>query len=104
MLGSTFKDFVIHTTTETTAKNLGSVITSYVKFSAIQCDIQPIEEATRAKTWGEDIEATLQIWCDEALNVGDIIVYNNEAYAIEKVIDWISYRNYAIKKVDVEIG
>lgn len=103
MLGSTFKNFVIHTTTKTTTKNLGREITFYTISTPIQCDIQPIEESTKTKTWGNDIESTLQIWCDEDLNVGDVIVYNNEAYVIEKLIDWVSYKIYAIKKADIEV-
>lgn len=104
MLGSTFKDFTIYTTTKEATKNLGNILTTYLKKTAVQCDIQPVEESAKAKTWGNDIEATWQVFCDEDMNVGDVIIYNNKSYSIEKKIDWISYKIYAIKKVDVEVG
>lgn len=104
MLGSTFKDFTIYTTTKETTKTLGNVLTTYLKKSAVQCDIQPIEENTKTKTWGNDIESTWQVFCDEDMNVGDIIIYNNKSYSIEKKIDWISYKIYAIKEVDIKVN
>lgn len=104
MLGSTFKNFVINTTTKTTTKNLGREITFYTISTPIQCDIQPIEESIKTKTWGNDIESTWQVFCDEDMNVGDIIIYNNKSYSIEKKIDWISYKIYAIKEVDIKVN
>lgn len=104
MLGSTFKDFTIYTTTKETAKTLGNVLTTYLKKAAVQCDIQPIEESTKTKTWGNDIESTWQVFCNEDMNVGDIIIYNNKSYSIEKKIDWISYKIYAIKEVDIKVN
>ena len=104
MLGSTFKDFTVYTTTKTTTKNLGREITYYTISTPIQCDIQPIEESTKTKTWGNDIESMWQVFCDEDMNVGDIIIYNNKSYSIEKKIDWISYKIYAIKGVDIKVN
>lgn len=99
-----FKDSTITTTTKTRIKDKGQVITSYYLDKTYDVDMQPIEESTKTKTWGNDIESTWQVFCDEDMNVGDIIIYNNKSYSIEKKIDWISYKIYAIKEVDIKVN
>ena len=98
-----FKDSTITTTTKTRIKDKGQVITSYYLDKTYDVDMQPIEESIKAKTWGNDIEATYQFYSDIELAVEDVIVFKNKPYMIEKVIDWISYKIYAIKEVDVRV-
>ena len=99
-----FCDSIITKTTKTVIKNRGQVITSYKPTESFSVDIQPIEQSTKTKTWGNDIEATYQIYSDVDLAVDDVIVFKGKPYQVEKVIDWISYNIYAIKEVDVKIG
>ena len=98
-----FKDSTITTTTKTSIKDKGQVITSYTLDKTYDVDMQPIEESIKAKTWGNDIEATYQFYSDIELAVEDVIVFKNKPYKIEKIISWISYNIYAIKEVDVII-
>lgn len=98
-----FKDSTITTTTKTRIKDKGQVITSYYLDKTYDVDMQPIEESRKAKTWGEDIEATYQFYSDVDLAVDDVIVFKGKTYMIEKIIDWISYKIYAIKEVDVRV-
>ena len=99
-----FKDSTITTTTKTRIKDKGMLITSYTLDKTYDVDMQPIEEATKVKTWGKDIEATWQMYTDIDLEEEDVIVYNNKSYSIEKKIDWISYKIYAIKEVDIKVN
>ena len=103
MLGSTFKDSTITTTTKARIKDKGQVITSYYLDKTYDVDMQPIEESIKTKTWGNDIEATYQIYSDVDLAVDDVIVFKGKPYKVEKMIDWISYNIYAIKEADVII-
>jgi hypothetical protein len=88
----------------TTRNEIGQEINTYTKSSTpIPCDIQPIDEKSYKYTWGEDIEATFQVFCDELFKVDDIIVYENKIYKVEKISDWTDYRIYAIKSSDEEV-
>ena len=98
-----FCDSTITTTIKSTIKDKGQLITSYFLDKTYNVDIQPIEESTKTKTWGSDIESTYQFYSDLDLTVEDVIVFKNKPYKIEKIIPWISYNIYAIKEVDVII-
>lgn len=99
-----FCDSTITTTIKSSYKDKGQVITSYALYKTYDVDMQPIEEATKVKTWGKDIEATWQMYTNIDLEEEDVIVYNNKSYSIEKKIDWISYKIYAIKEVDIKVN
>lgn len=102
---SYFYNNEIYLATKSTARNeIGQEIDGYVrKITAIKCDVQPIDEKGVKYTWGEDIESNLQVFCDELLEVDDIIIFNNKVYQVEKVIDWGDYKIYAIKSSDIEV-
>lgn len=97
------KDIYLATFT-TTRNEIGQEINAYTKSpTPIPCDIQPIDEKGIKYTWGEDIKATFQVFCDELLKVDDIIVYKDKVYKVERVIDWSDYKIYAIKSSDEEV-
>lgn len=98
-----FCDSTITTTVKSSYKNKGQLITSYTLDREYNVDMQPIEASRKAKTWGEDIEATYQFYSNVDLAVDDVIVFKGKTYMVEKVIDWISYKIYAIKEVDVRV-
>ncbi|WP_346879024.1 hypothetical protein [Clostridium sp. UBA7791] len=100
------KNASIETTIKTTYKNnIGQVIIEGWKKNGnvYRVGIDPIDIKAIKCTWGEDIEAKYQVYADEELLIGDIVVWKNKVYEIEKAIDYINYRIYAIKSVDVEV-
>jgi len=99
------KNASIETTIKTTYKNnIGKVIEGWKKNGNIyRVGIDPIDIKAIKYTWGEDIESKYQVYADEELHVGDIVVWKNKAYEMEKAIDYINYRIFAIKSVDVEV-
>ena len=100
-----FKNCTIITTKYTEVENsVGHPIKSYAKDVDYMVNIQPIEQKQVEKTWGSDLESTYQMYFDEMLNVGDVISWNNRAYEIEKVIDWVNYKLYALNESDVIIN
>ncbi|WP_040191051.1 hypothetical protein [Clostridium culturomicium] len=101
-----FKNTEIEATKKTTIKNeVGQLVATYVKTGILyKVNLQPIDIQAIKKTWGEDIESKFQIYADELLGVGDIILINSKSYEIEKHIPWNSYNIYAIKDVEVIIN
>jgi hypothetical protein len=89
----------------TTTKNeIGQEIHGYTKGTAsTSCDVQPIDEKDIKYTWGNDIESRYKVFCDESFEVGDVIIWRDKVYEIEKIIDWIDYKIYAIKSSDEEV-
>ncbi|MBS5937757.1 hypothetical protein [Clostridium sp.] len=99
-----FKNSTVYLTTKTKAKNkIGQLIEVYKKDKAFYGDIQPIDEKALKYTWGEDIKANLQLFADENTQVNEIIVCDDKSYKIEKRIDWIDYKIYALLEADVEV-
>ena len=100
-----FKNATIYTTTKTTSRNeIGQMISTYVKDKAVEVNIQPITEESKAREWGSDIEAQYNVYTDDYFNVDDLISYNDKAYKVVKVIDWQSYRLLAISVTDEVIN
>lgn len=100
-----FKNATIYTTTKTTVRNdIGQMISTYVKDKAVEVNIQPITEESKAREWGSDIEAQYNVYTDDYFNVDDLISYNDKAYKVVKVIDWQSYRLLAISVTDEVIN
>lgn len=101
-----FKNTEIETTKKTIVKNeVGQLVEGYVKSGVkFMVNLQPIDIKAIKNTWGEDIKSKFQIYADESLGVGDVILINNKSYEIEKHIPWSSYNIYAIKDVDVIIN
>ncbi|WP_195954410.1 phage collar protein [Clostridium tertium] len=99
-----FKNKTVYLTIKTKTKNkIGQFIEGYKKDKSIQCNIQPMDEKAIKYTWGEDIKASYQLFSDEDIPVNNILVYDNKTYKIEKKIDWIDYKIYALLEVDVEV-
>lgn len=99
-----YKEDLYLTTMSTTRNEIGQEIDGYVKnHIPIKCDVQPIDEKGIKYTWGEDIESNLQVFCDELLEVDNIIIWKGKVYQVEKIVDWTDYRIYAIKSSDEEV-
>lgn len=82
---------------------IGQVIESYIKDKSYKCDIQPIDERLYNYTWGNDIKSNLQMFCNESLQVNDLLVINDKPYKIEKKINWDDYSIYALLESEVII-
>lgn len=95
----------VYTTLKTTIENeIGQVEEGYKKDRLFKGDIQPINAYSKATQWGSDVISEKELYCDEALFVGDILVYNNKSYEIEKAIEWDDFNIYALKGVDIVVG
>ena len=100
-----FKNATIYTTTKTTSRNeIGQMISTYVKDKAVEVNIQPITEESKAREWGSDIEAQYNVYTDDYFNLDDLISYNDKPYRVVKIIDWQSYRLLAISVTDEVIN
>lgn len=100
-----FKNATIYTTTKTTVRNdIGQMISTYVKDKAVEVNIQPITEESKAREWGSDIDATYNMYSDAHLQIGEIISYNNKSYKTTKAIHWNTYNLYALLEADVEVA
>ncbi len=101
-----FKNKTIETTIKTKVKNkIGQLVDEGYKKdgNSYRVNVQPMDIKAIKYVFGEDIIADFQMYCDELLNVKDIIVMDNKTYSIEKAIPWNTYNLYAIKSVDVEV-
>lgn len=99
-----FYDYKLSKVIETiTVDEIGENIKTYLKDKPFEGDIQPVDEATRVRTWGKDVVGTLTLYADESLNVGDIVHYK-KPYRIEKTIDWVDYKMYLLEEVKVIIS
>lgn len=93
----------IYTTIKTKNKNsLGQIVESYKKYKMFLADVQPLTQSRLVKEWGENLKSTKEIYADVKCKVGDILIYNNEAYEIEARVEWDDYSIYAVKEVNVE--
>lgn len=92
-----------HTTTKETQKLYGKEVNTYKKSKEFRCNIQPIDEKAIKYLFGMDIKGSYQMYTDIKLSVGDIIIYNNKTYSIEKIIAWHTYNVYSLLDADVEV-
>lgn len=101
-----FKNADIETTIKTKIKNeVGQLVEAYTRGNnSIRVNIQPIDIKAIKYTWGEEIKSQFQMYADELFSVGDIIIWKNKTYEIEKHIPWNSYNLYAIKDKVVVIS
>ena len=101
-----FADDELYKVIQDKIKNdLGQVVTTYTKERLpYMVNIQPIEEKSVKYTFGEDIESTLQAYVEKEMNfnIGDVVVFENIAYEVEKKVVWKSYDIIALKRVDIE--
>ena len=101
---SYFYNKEVYIITKTKVKNdLGQIIENYNKSKSFKADIQPMTEKSMTRTWGRNLEATLEMYTDIALKVDDIVLYNNETYVIEARVNWDSYSIYALKDCDINV-
>ena len=85
--------------------DLGQVMTTYTKEQLpYMVNIQPIEEKSVKYTFGEDISSTIQAYVEKEINfsIGDVVIFENLAYEVEKKVPWKSYDIIALKRVDIE--
>lgn len=91
----------LYKTIYTTIKNeAAQLIKGYKRADIFMGDVQPIEDRTY---WGNDVKSNIQLYCDEDLNVDDIIFYNDKTYVIEKKIPWDDYNLYALLEKGVKL-
>ena len=87
-----FADIIMYKTKKIESNHAGHISTSYTKLEdAYYVNIQPIDEKAIKYTWGSDIKSNSSMYSEVDLKVGDIVVINDKAYAIEKKI---AYRFY----------
>lgn len=99
-----FYKFIVGVYKETQEiNNIGQCLSSYTYNYDIKCDVQPSSEQLLYKTFGKDVESNLIIYCDEDIEVGTIVKFNNNFYMINNKIDWIDYRIYSIVDCEVDI-
>ena len=101
-----FADDELYRVIQKDIKNdFGQVVATYTKEKIpYMVNIQPIEEKAVKYTFGEDIESTLQAYVEKEMNfnIGDVVVFENIAYEVEKKVAWKSYDIIALKRVDIE--
>lgn len=101
-----FADDELYRVIQKDIKNdFGQVVATYTKEKIpYMVNIQPIEENLVKYTFGEDIESTLQAYVEKEMNfnIGDVVVFENIAYEVEKKVAWKSYDIIALKRVDIE--
>ena len=101
-----FADDELYKVIQSEIKNdLGQMVTTNTKEQLpYMVNIQPIEEKSVKYTFGEDIESTLQAYVEKEMNfsIGDVVVFENLTYEVEKKVAWKSYDIIALKRVDVE--
>ncbi|SQB99777.1 Uncharacterised protein [Clostridium paraputrificum] len=79
----------------------GKIVTTFLLDETIyRVSLQPISEKERTYTWGQSIKSKKQIFCDESLNVNDLIYCKGKVYEIEDSL----YNCYAIQESDVKIN
>ena len=101
---SYFYNKEVYTTIKTKVKNdLGQLVESHSKGKSFKTDIQSMTEKSMTRTWGRNLESTLEMYTDIALKVEDIVLYNNKTYLIEARVNWDSYSIYALKECDIDV-
>lgn len=86
------------------AKNkTGQWTDTYMRSSNFKADVQSAGAALVKKTFGEDIVCSYLVYCDEALNTGEIIVYRDKTYKVIKALPW-DYTIAAIQGVDLIVS
>ena len=99
-----FYDKEVYTTIKTKVKNdLGQLVESHSKGKLFKADIQPMTEKDMQRTWGRELESTLEMYTDIALKVDDVVLYNDETYVIEARVNWDDYSIYALKECDINV-
>ena len=100
-----FADDELYKVIQDKIKNdLGQVVTTYTKEQLpYMVNIQPIEEKSVKYTFGEDISSTLQAYTEKEMNfcIGDVVVFENLAYEVEKKVSWKSSAIIALKRADL---
>ena len=101
-----FADDELYKVIQDKIKNdLGQVVTTYTKERLpYMVNIQPIEEKSVKYTFGEDTSSTIQAHVEKEMHfgIGDVVIFENLAYEVEKKVPWKSYDIIALKRVDIE--
>lgn len=101
-----FYDFIVNIVilNNSLVNDIGQTIKKYVKDKEFTCDIQPSTSELVRKTFGEDIESIYTMFCDEGLNLGTYILFNDKVYEINSKVDWVDYKIYSLKGCDVNVS
>lgn len=83
---------------------IGQIIEEYVKGDLFMGDIQPINAYDKTTSWGSDVISEKQLFTDHISQVGEMVIYKNKAYEIEKAIYWDDYNIYALKGSDIIVN
>ncbi|MDQ0150036.1 hypothetical protein ACFO6R_08465 [Eubacterium multiforme] len=97
-----YEDIYFTTELEELRENM-MINKNYILKQPFKCDIQPILEKAIKYTWGSQIKSKLQMYCNENLNVDDVIVVDDITYKVEEKKDWKEYKVYAILECDIDV-
>ena len=94
------KNAIAYKVLENKEKNeFGQITTTYTKDTEkISVCLQPIDQSIKNNTWGVEINADMQMFCDTILKIGDY-VYIDTAYLIVSK----NYNCYALSKADINV-
>lgn len=99
-----FYNSVLFKTQKSKDKNqIGQLIETYLKTTNFKADVQPVEAASVKKTFGEDVECDFMVYCDEPLEVSNIVIYKGKPYEVKKIKPW-DYTIAAIHQVDLNVS
>lgn len=67
----------------------------------IMCDVQPTNYKQFYSEYGYSIDSEYTVFCDvdTDLKAGEIVIYNNNDYSIDKLVDWDDYYILYLKAV-----
>lgn len=67
----------------------------------IKCDVQPISNEQIYSDYGYVLDCSYKAFCDvdTDLKAGATVIYNNNDYSIEKIVDWDDYYILYLKAV-----
>lgn len=93
-----FYDFKIQEMIQETSgiNEIGLGNVTYSEGRKIECDIQPAIKTIVKKTFGENVESSFIMFCDELLELGQFVKYQERIYKINYMYDWIDYKVYSL--------
>lgn len=93
-----FYDFIINEMIKEKAvvNEIGIEEVVYKEGKEIKCDIQPAIKTIVIKTFGENVESSYIMYCDEYLELGQYVKYQDRIYKINYMYDWNEYKIYSL--------
>ncbi|MGL4848505.1 MAG: hypothetical protein ACRC28_06195 [Clostridium sp.] len=104
LVSKRFLAFTYSVTKKVKVRNeIGQVIEGYYLVDDYKCAIQPILEKSIKYVWGNNIKSNLEMYCNEELNINDVIIISSKPYKIENKKDWFDYKMYALLETKVKL-